>query len=411
MPPENRLDALFPGGRDAFDYELPKKADAGGWDSLLPRAPTRRCTRCRRSARNTKLALWRPAAVSHALEWIVRHQDADGAWGGIQPPWIYSLMALHVEGYALDHPVLAKGLAGLDDPAWRWDEGEATFIGATNSPVWDTMLTLLAFEDAGPRRRISGGGREGGGMAARPRRCGSRATGASSCPMSSPAAGRSNTPTTHYPDIDDTAVALIALAPFRNDPKFKAKGIDEAIARAVDWLIAMQSRGGGWGAFDKDNDKKILTKIPFCDFGEALDPPCVDVTAHVVEAFAKLGISREHPSMVRALAYLKREQEADGPWFGRWGVNYVYGTAAALPALAAIGEDMRAPYVGRACDWLVSRQQANGGWGESCASYMDAQIRRARRGDRVANRLGADGRSSPPTGRRTRRDRARPGLS
>ena len=164
---------------------------------------------------------------------------------------------------------------------------------------------------------------------------------------------------------------MIALAPFRNDPKWRAKGIEEAIKLGVDWLIGMQSRGGGWGAFDKDNDKKILTKIPFCDFGEALDPPSADVTAHIVEAFGKLGLSREHPSMVRALDYLRREQEPNGAWFGRWGVNYVYGTAAVLPALAAIGEDMTQPYIGRACDWLVAQQQANGGWGESCASYMD----------------------------------------
>jgi len=145
----------------------------------------------------------------------------------------------------------------------------------------------------------------------------------------------------------------------------------------------MQSRGGGWGAFDKDNDRKLLTKIPFCDFGEALDPPSVDVTAHVVEAFAKLGLTREHPSMARALDYLRREQEADGAWFGRWGVNYIYGAGAVLPALAAIGEDMTQGYIGRACDWLVSRQQDNGGWGETCASYMD--IEAAGRGTATAS--------------------------
>ncbi len=136
----------------------------------------------------------------------------------------------------------------------------------------------------------------------------------------------------------------------------------------------MQCENGGWGAFDKDNDKKFLTKIPFCDFGEALDPPSVDVTAHVVEAFGKLGLGMSHPSMVRAIDYLKREQEQDGSWFGRWGVNYIYGTGAVLPALAAIGEDMTKSYVTRAADWLLTRQQTNGGWGESCASYMDASM-------------------------------------
>ena len=163
-----------------------------------------------------------------------------------------------------------------------------------------------------------------------------------------------------YPDIDDTAVALIALAPFRDDPRWKAKGIEEAIQLGVDWLIGMQSRCGGWGAFDKDNDKTLLTKIAFCDFGEAIDPPSADVTAHVVEAFARLGIAREHPSMVRALGYLKREQEPGGAWFGRWGVNYIYGTGAVLPALKAIGEDMTQPYIGRACD--LARRASAGKW-------------------------------------------------
>jgi squalene-hopene/tetraprenyl-beta-curcumene cyclase len=137
----------------------------------------------------------------------------------------------------------------------------------------------------------------------------------------------------------------------------------------------MQCRGGGWGAFDKDNDKKILTKIPFCDFGEALDPPSVDVTAHVIEAFGKLGYKKDFPPIARAIEWMRREQENDGSWFGRWGVNYIYGTAAALPALEAIGEDMSANYIARACDWLVSKQQADGGWGESCASYMDIEMK------------------------------------
>ena len=186
-----------------------------------------------------------------------------------------------------------------------------------------------------------------------------------------------------YPDIDDTAVALIALAPFRNEPKWRERGIEDAIERGIDWLIGMQSEGGGWGAFDKDNNKEILTKIPFCDFGEALDPPSVDVTAHVVEAFGKLGLPRSHPTIVSALDYLRREQEPDGAWFGRWGVNYIYGTGAVLPALAAIGEDMSQPYIGRACDWIVARQQENGGWGESCASYMDREA--AGRGNPTAS--------------------------
>ena len=381
LPPENRLDALFPGGREAFDYKLPVKAGADAWNTFF-RAADKVLHALQNTGHKLGVGLWRGAAIRQTLEWIIRHQDADGAWGGIQPPWIYSLMALHVEGYAIDHPVLAKGLQALDDPGWRVDDGEATFIQATNSPVWDTMLTLLAFDDAGlmedyPKEI------ETAAQWLLDRQVRVPGDWSVKLPHVKPGAWAFEYANNSYPDIDDTAVALIALAPFRNDPKWQAKGIEEAIQLSVDWLIAMQSRGGGWGAFDKDNDKKILTKIPFGDFGELLDPPSADVTAHVVEAFAKLGLSREHPAMVRALDYLRREQEAGGAWFGRWGVNYVYGTSAVLPALAAIGEDMTQPYIGRACDWLLAYQQENGGWGESCASYMD--INAAGRGTATAS--------------------------
>ncbi len=381
LPAANRLDALFPGGREAFDYGLPKKAGASAWDAFF-RGTDVILHGLQNLGGALGVGLQRGAAIRHTLEWIVRHQDADGAWGGIQPPWIYSLMALHVEGYQLTHPVLAKGLAALDDPGWRVDVGDATFIQATNSPVWDTILTLMAFEEAG----LIEENREAVDKAVQwvlDRQVRVPGDWSMKLPHVKPGAWAFEYANNAYPDIDDTAVALIALAPFRFDRKWQAKGIEEAIRLGVDWLVAMQSEGGGWGAFDKDNNKKILTKIPFCDFGEALDPPSVDVTAHVVEAFAKLGISRGHPSMMRAIDYLKREQEAEGPWFGRWGVNYIYGTGAVLPALAAIGEDMRQPYVARACEWLVARQQASGGWGESCASYMD--VNAAGRGTATAS--------------------------
>ena len=140
------------------------------------------------------------------------------------------------------------------------------------------------------------------------------------------------------------------------------------------WILGLQCRKGGWAAFDKNNDKNILTKIPFCDFGEALDPPSIDVTAHVIEAFAALGYGRSHPAIARALDFMRKEQEPDGSWWGRWGVNYIYGTAAALPALKQIGEDMRAPYILRAADWIVSKQNDDGGWGETCGSYMDPSL-------------------------------------
>jgi squalene-hopene/tetraprenyl-beta-curcumene cyclase len=368
LPPQNRLDALFPEGREHFDYDLPVKAGAGAWDTFFRRAD-RVLHLMQDLGGRLGVALWRSAAIRHTLEWMIRHQDADGGWGGIQPPWVYALMALHVEGYHVTHPVVAKGLDCLNDPGWRVDIGAATFVQATNSPVWDTILSLLAFEDA----ELAGAHPAQIEKAVQwvlDRQVRVPGDWSVKLPKVEPGGWAFEYANNFYPDTDDTAVALIALAPFRNDPKWRAKGVEEAIRRGVDWLVAMQSRDGGWGAFDKDNNRQILTKIPFCDFGEALDPPSSDVTAHVIEAFARLGVSREHPAMARGLAYLKREQEAEGPWFGRWGVNYVYGTGAVLPALAAAGEDMDQPYVHRACDWLLSRQQENGGWGESCASYM-----------------------------------------
>ncbi len=369
LPQERRLDALFPQGRDKFDYNLPQKIGAGGWDRFF-RGTDVILHALQWLGGKLNIGLFRGAALQCVLEWIVRHQDADGGWGGIQPPWIYSLMALKTCGYPLEHPVMAKGLEALNDPGWRWDVGEVTWIGATNSPVWDTILALLAFDDAGLMEDYP----EPVEKAVQwvlDRQVRVPGDWSVKLPRVKPGGWAFEYANINYPDTDDTAVALIALAPFRNHPKWRAKGIEEAIQLGVDWLIGMQSVSGGWGAFDKDNTKTILTKIPFCDFGEALDPPSVDVTAHIVEAFGKLGISREHPSMVRALDYLRREQEADGAWFGRWGVNYVYGTGAVLPALKAIGEDMSQDYVSRACDWLIARQQSDGGWGESCASYME----------------------------------------
>ncbi len=403
LPPENRLDDLFPSGRDQFDYDLPPKPGADFWDGFF-RTADKVLHALQAFGAATKIGLFRNAAVRHALEWIVRHQDADGVWGGIQPPWIYSLMAIHADGYPTDHPVIAMGLAALDDPRWRVDIGGATWIQASTSPVWDTELALMAYDDAGLTEHYPQEVEKGLQwlLDQQVKRPGDWQV---KVPNVAPGGWAFEYKNYSYPDVDDTAVALIVLSQFRaprlaspvhgggvaegdgKPPQSAARTappqageqmaarIEEAIKLGVDWTLAMQSKDGGWGAFDKDNDKKILTKIPFCDFGEALDPPSVDVTAHVIEAFGKLGYRRDFPPIARAIEWMRREQENDGSWFGRWGVNYIYGTAAALPALEAIGEDMTANYISRACDWLVSTQQADGGWGESCASYMDIEMK------------------------------------
>ncbi len=365
LPADRRLDELFPSGRGAFDYTLPKKAGADFWDGFF------------RAADKVlhKLQDWgatpnRRGSIEQAMGWILQHQDADGVWGGIQPPWVYSIMAMHFQGYPPDHPAMKAAVDALDDPRWRVDVGEATYIQASVSPVWDTVLALLAYDDCALEEtyKVEIEKAVGWVLDQQVLRKGDWSV---KLPETAPGGWAFEYANTFYPDTDDTAVALIVLSQFRDDPMWKARGIDQAIEKGVNWLIDMQCKGGGWGAFDKDNNREIVTKIPFCDFGEALDPPSVDVTAHIVEAFGKLGISKDHPSMQRAIAYLKEEQEADGAWFGRWGVNYVYGTGAVLPALEAIGEDMSQPYIRKAANWLILHQNADGGWGEGCESYMD----------------------------------------
>jgi squalene-hopene/tetraprenyl-beta-curcumene cyclase len=169
----------------------------------------------------------------------------------------------------------------------------------------------------------------------------------------------------HYPDVDDTAAVVCAM--HRADPdRYK-----DAIDRAVEWILGMQSTNGGWGAFDVDNTHYYLNSIPFADHGALLDPPTADVTARCLSMLAQTGHGPDHPAVARAVAYLRDEQEENGAWFGRWGTNYVYGTWSVLVALNAAGEDMGSPHIQRAVDWLTSKQREDGGWGESCATYWD----------------------------------------
>jgi squalene-hopene/tetraprenyl-beta-curcumene cyclase len=171
-----------------------------------------------------------------------------------------------------------------------------------------------------------------------------------------------------YPDVDDTAEVIISLHKLRL-PEEERK--QNAIELGVQWNLSMQSRNGGWGSFDVNNTNRLITKIPFCDFGETIDPPTEDVSAHVLESLGLRGYKPSFPPLQRGLAYLKRAQEPDGSWWGRWGVNYIYGAGAVLPALEAVGEDMGQPYIRRAVEWVKSHQNPDGGWGEDIHSYIE----------------------------------------
>ena len=319
----------------------------------------------------------RTAALRRCAEWIIARQERDGCWGGIQPPWVYSLIALHLLGYGLDHPVIARGLAGLDRFT-IWEEspdGPVRRLEACQSPVWDTVLAMIGLADAGlpadhPALRSAGGWV-----------LDEEIRGPGDWQVRRPALGAGGGwafefDNDGYPDVDDTAEVVLALRrvawPTSADGGSgdRARRGGDATARAVRWLTGMQSRDGGWGAFDADNTSRFPARLPFCDFGEVTDPPSADVTAHTVEALAAEGLSASK-AVRRGVAWLLRAQESDGSWFGRWGANYVYGTGAVVPALIAAGVRPGKPPIRRALAWLVSHQNPDGGWGEDLRSYDD----------------------------------------
>jgi squalene-hopene/tetraprenyl-beta-curcumene cyclase len=305
----------------------------------------------------------RNTAFKRAAEWIIARQESDGGWGGIQPPMVYSILALHLLGYPLDHPVLAAGLGGLESFT-HWD-GDQRWIEACQSPVWDTCLAVTALLDAGAKPADASVKRAAEWLLAEEVTV--KGDWAVRRPSLEPGGWAFEFANDNYPDIDDTAEVAMAL---HRVGDATVPGIDAAVRRGMAWTIGMQSKDGGWGAFDADNVSKIINRLPFCDFGEVTDPPSADVTAHVVEALAHVGGIDSLPGR-RGVQWLVDNQEADGSWFGRWGANYLYGTGAVVPALTAAGVATDAPTIRRAVRWLEQRQNADGGWGEDLRSYVE----------------------------------------
>jgi squalene-hopene/tetraprenyl-beta-curcumene cyclase len=304
----------------------------------------------------------RETACERVAKWVIERQEADGSWGGIQPPWVYSLIALNLMGYGLDHPVMRKGIEGMR--RFTIDDAEGWRFLACMSPVWDTAWAVRALALAGldathpaMRRAVNWMVRE-------------------QIPDDAPGDWRMKCQETRgngwafefdndaYPDIDDTTIVVLAL--LEGGVRGEVAG---SIERARRWTLAMDSRNGAWAAFDRDNTRELLYRMPFSDFGAMIDPPTEDVTAHMLEMLAALGYDAENRYVARGLAYLRATQKPWGSWYGRWGVNHIYGTWCVISALQALGtgKDM----IDRAAAWLVSVQNVDGGWGETCHSYTD----------------------------------------
>ncbi len=308
--------------------------------------------------------------VQKAKNWILKHQEESGDWGGIQPPMLNNIMALHALGMSLDSEPIQKGLQalyrftrGVSDSirAHAHEDHSEAVLQSCVSPVWDTALAVLGLLEAGedPQSKSLQHAKEwlwdqrirkkgDWALKARLRR---------NQPFAAWAFQYSNS---HYPDVDDSSVVTLVLHRLGMSLK--------ELQPAIHWLFAMQCTDGGWGTFDRDNNQVILNRIPFADLKSLIDPSNPDVTGHVLETLGELGMGQS-PQVKSAIRYLKLTQRSDGAWFGRWGVNLLYGTTAAVVGLRKVGESTQAPYIQRAIKFVLSRQNDDGGWGESCASY------------------------------------------
>jgi len=362
------LSELYSEGVENAQYDLPRNDDWSdiflGLDAAFKLAET------------LNLVPFRAEGIQAAERWILERQEPTGDWGGIIPAMLNSLLALRVLDYDAANPIVVRGLQALDRFAVTPEN--QYWIQPCVSPVWDTALVIRSLVDSGlppDHPALVQGGEwlvnqqilDYGDWAVKNRR-------------GKPGAWAFEFDNRFYPDVDDTAVVVMALQGVQL-PNEALK--QSAIDRAVDWLASMRCRAGGWAAFDVDNDQDWLNAMPYADLKAMIDPNTADVTARVLEMVgdldqatssnSKMGINQM--GIDRALAYLQQEQEPEGCWFGRWGVNYLYGTSGVLVALSLIAPKSHASQIEKGANWLVSCQNPDGGWGETCRSYDDPSLK------------------------------------
>ncbi len=383
--PTITLNELYVEDIDQVKYEFPRSGD---WTDLFITLDD-----AFKLAENLNLVPFREEGIKAAERWILERQEATGDWGGIIPAMLNSMLALRSLGYDTFDPIVQKGLQAIDNFAI---ETEDTYrVQPCVSPVWDTALVMRSLVDSGlaPNHPVLVQAGEWllqkqildyGDWAVKNRK-------------GKPGAWAFEFDNRFYPDVDDTAVVVMALHGVKL-PNEKHK--QQAIARAVAWISSMQCSQGGWAAFDLDNNQEWLNWLPYGDLKAMIDPNTADVTARVLEMFGRLGKSSQYQTgsiqpnsqnydwaslypdvsinaqaQERALNYLQHEQEPEGCWFGRWGVNYIYGTSGVLAALSAIAPQTYRTNIERGAAWLVSCQNPDGGWGETCQSYYNSTLK------------------------------------
>jgi squalene-hopene/tetraprenyl-beta-curcumene cyclase len=306
----------------------------------------------------------RSVALRQAERWMLRRFEMSDGLAGIFPSIMNSVIALRVLGYSIDDPQVIRA---MDEFEKLGIEEEDTFrMQPCVSPVWDTAYAMFALGASGvpandPRMVKAADWvlqkqvRTVGDWKVKNKK-------------GEPGGWYFEFNNEFYPDVDDSAMVCLGLSQVEHP---NGRYQRESVQRAIDWMLSMQCKNGGWASFDKDNDRMVFQYVPFADHNAMLDPATVDITGRMLEMMASYGYDKNHPSVKKAISFVRKEQEPDGSWFGRWGVNYIYGTMLVLRGLEAIGVDHHEPYVQQAAEWLRMVQNPDGGWGESCDSYDD----------------------------------------
>jgi len=313
----------------------------------------------------TAITPLRPLAIREAEKWLLEHMEGCDGLGAIFPPMVYILIVLRILGYADDHPVVAKAQKDLRD--LFIEEGDTIRIQPCWSPVWDTGIALHALAETHMHPEHAVAEKTATWLLSKECRTGS--DWMKNCPDCEPSGWYFEFNNPHYPDVDDTAMVTMALK------RLGGKTAEAAVARGVNWLLAMQNDDGGWAAFDRTRHRPILEHVPFADHNAIQDPSCPDIAGRTLECLGHCGIGNNHPAVRKAVNFLKETQEKEGCWFGRWGVNYIYGTWQVLTGLNAVGEKMDQRFIRKAADWLRSCQKPDGSWGESCQTYENPELK------------------------------------
>jgi len=310
----------------------------------------------------------RSVALRQAERWMLRRFEMSDGLAGIFPSIMNSVIALRVLGYSIDDPQVIRA---MDEFEKLGIEEEDTFrMQPCVSPVWDTAYAMFALGASGvpandPRMVKAADWilqkqvRTVGDWKVKNKK-------------GEPGGWYFEFNNEFYPDVDDSAMVCLGLSQVEHP---NGRYQRESVQRAIDWMLSMQCKNGGWASFDKDNDRMVFQYVPFADHNAMLDPATVDISGRMLEMMASYGYDKNHPSVKKAINFVRKEQEPDGSWFGRWGVNYIYGTMLVLRGLEAIGVDHHEPYVQQAAEWLRMVQNPDGGWGESCDSYDDPNAR------------------------------------